>query len=44
MADETLKVDPDFVKVDGAVTDNVALEVRRLRVNPTTGALKVKAV
>lgn len=43
-ADEVLKSDPNGVRVGGAVTDNAALEVVNLRVDPTSKRLSVDAV
>ena len=41
MVDEILKHDANRNVVDGAVTDDASQEVRNLRVDPTTGRLKV---
>lgn len=44
MADETLSRDQNFVTVLGAITDDVAQEIRMLRVDPATGRLLVSAI
>lgn len=44
MADETLKRDANRVTVLGAITNDVAQEVRMLRIDPATGRLIVSAV
>lgn len=44
MANEIILRDQNFVTVLAGVTDNAALEIRMLRVNPTTGRLLVSGV
>lgn len=44
MAEEVLKRDNNHITVGGGVTDDANLEVRMLRVDPTTNRLKVSAV
>ena len=41
MADETLKIDANYWKVSGAVTDDSNLDIVMLRVDPVTKRLKV---
>jgi len=44
MASENAKIDNNYKKTLTAITDDVAAEIRRLLVDPTTGRLKVSAV
>lgn len=41
MADEILKSDPNRVRTIGGVTDDSSQEVRNIRVDPTTNAMKI---
>lgn len=41
MADEILKSDPNNVRVVGGVTDDSSQEVRNVRVDPATNAIKI---
>jgi len=44
MASENAKIDNNYKKTLTAITDDVAAEIRRLLVDPTTGRLRVSAV
>lgn len=44
MANEIILRDQNFITVLAGVTDNAALEIRMLRINPTTGRLLVSGV
>ena len=41
MADEILKSDPNRVRTIGGVTDDSSQEVRNIRVDPATSAIKI---
>ena len=43
MADQAAKIDPNYRKTLLAITDNIAQEIRRVLVDPTTGRIKCEA-